>query len=252
MNSKEFRAELVKIMPGYDWTVHQSSVDWRMEATGTQSSGSNRLSTLSVTRIEKEGEKPTYEAKSSGYGRRARWLHTNKGGTLARALRGLQDYYEATASTHYSHAGALKQGRRAKESPAAHHVHPDDAAVDRFAAALKGKLAEARQKGRGGWEDKEQVSGEELSDMLVAHTAKGDPRDVAAFCMFLHQRGEAIQASPPKPGMRNEDAEAALRQIAAAIQKHQAEGGISTRDAMSEIIAIVESTPMQINTGRSE
>ncbi|WP_321291376.1 hypothetical protein [Alcaligenes phenolicus] len=47
-------------------------------------------------------------------------------------------------------------------------------------------------------------------------------------------------------------AEAVLTQISAVIQKHQAEGGISTRDAMSEIIAIVESAPMQINTGRAE
>ncbi|MFC4620824.1 hypothetical protein ACFO3A_01145 [Comamonas nitrativorans] len=131
-------------------------------------------------------------------------------------------------------------------------THPDDEAVDRFAAELKAKLADARAKGRGGWEDKAKVSAQALSDMLLAHVFKGNPRDVAAFCMLLHQRGEAIQASPPKPGMRNEAAEAALHQIAAAIQKHQAEGGISTRDAMSEIIAIVESAPMQINTGHAE
>lgn len=35
MNSKEFRAELIKIMPGYNWTVHQSRTDWRLEATGS-------------------------------------------------------------------------------------------------------------------------------------------------------------------------------------------------------------------------
>lgn len=119
MNSKEFRAELVKIMPGYDWTVHQSRIAWRMEATGTQSSGFNRLSTLSVVRVEKEGQKPSYEVKSAGFGLRARWLHTNKDGTLARALRGLQDYYEAVASTHLGHAKALQQGRPVKASPAA-------------------------------------------------------------------------------------------------------------------------------------
>lgn len=124
MNSKEFRAELVKIMPGYDWTVHQSRLDWRLEVTGIQSSGFNRLSTLSVVRVEREGQKPVYEAKSAGYGRRARWLHTHKDGTLARALRGLQDYYEAVASTHYSHAGALKHGRKAKDAPAATEAAP--------------------------------------------------------------------------------------------------------------------------------
>lgn len=41
MNSKEFRAELVKIMPGYDWTVHQSRLDWRLEAAGIQFESKN-------------------------------------------------------------------------------------------------------------------------------------------------------------------------------------------------------------------
>ena len=71
-------------------------------------------------------------------------------------------------------------------------THPDDEAVDRFAAELKAKLADARAKGRGGWEDKAQVSAQALSDMLLAHVFKGDPRDVANFAMFLHQRGESI------------------------------------------------------------
>lgn len=70
--------------------------------------------------------------------------------------------------------------------------HPDDDAVDAFAAAMKAKLAEARTKGRGGWEDKQDCPQQRLSDMLRSHVEKGDPRDVANFCMFLHQRGEAI------------------------------------------------------------
>lgn len=126
MNSGEFRAELVKIMPGYSWTVHQESKGgkWLREkypdtpvtltATGIQSSGSNRLSTLEVTRREDNGH-ATYTVKSSGYGTRARWLHENKAGTLARALRGLQDHYEFTAATYRSHAEALKKGRAAQE-----------------------------------------------------------------------------------------------------------------------------------------
>ena len=68
----------------------------------------------------------------------------------------------------------------------------DDAAVDRFAAALTAKLAEARAKGRGGWNNDEPGMQQRLSDMLRAHVEKGDPRDVANFCMFLHQRGESI------------------------------------------------------------
>lgn len=110
MNSNEFRKELVKLMPGYEWTVHQSKVIGYLEATGTQSSGFNRLSTLSITRREKDG-KIRYEAKSAGYGLRAPWLHKHEDGTLARALRGLQDHYEATANTYRSHAESMKHGR---------------------------------------------------------------------------------------------------------------------------------------------
>lgn len=75
-------------------------------------------------------------------------------------------------------------------------AHPDDEAVDRFAEALKAKLADARAKGRGGWQEDESGMQQRLSDMLREHVAKGDPRDVANFCMFLHQRGEAIL--PPR------------------------------------------------------
>ena len=123
MNAKEFRAELEKIMPGYMWTVHQNrTLKWLREkypdtpavltATGIQYSGSNRLSTLEVTRRDDDGH-VTYTAKSSGYGTRAPWLHENKDGTLARALRGLQEHYESKAATYRSHAAAMQQGRAA-------------------------------------------------------------------------------------------------------------------------------------------
>ncbi len=72
--------------------------------------------------------------------------------------------------------------------------HQDDLAVDAFAAAMKAKMAEARAKGRGGWQDPAHCTAEDLSRMLREHVEKGDPRDVANFCMMLHQRGEAIAA----------------------------------------------------------
>lgn len=120
MNPKDFRAELVKIMPGYSWTVHKQPKLFReieglpLVATGIQSSGSNRLSTLEVTRRERDGQ-ATYTARSSGYGLRTPWLREHKGGTLARALRGLQGHYEAMASMYSSHACALKVGRKGAE-----------------------------------------------------------------------------------------------------------------------------------------
>ncbi len=78
-------------------------------------------------------------------------------------------------------------------------AHPDDLAVDAFAAAMKAKLADARAKGRGGWNGDEPGMHQRLSDLLRAHVEKGDPRDVSNFCMFLHQRGEGISAPAPIP-----------------------------------------------------
>lgn len=75
-------------------------------------------------------------------------------------------------------------------APAPHHS--DDAAVDRFAAVMKAKLAAKRADGRGGWDDKTQCRQQFLSDLLRGHVDKGDPVDVANFAMMLHQRGEVI------------------------------------------------------------
>lgn len=107
----DFRAELVKVMPGYDWTVHRqfSAALDQMEATGTRSSGMNRLSTLHVTRTEYSGVK--YWVKSAGFGRRAPWLHTNADVTIKSALRGLQRHYETQAGLYRGHAEALQIGR---------------------------------------------------------------------------------------------------------------------------------------------
>ncbi|WP_180937435.1 hypothetical protein [Herbaspirillum seropedicae] len=71
--------------------------------------------------------------------------------------------------------------------------HPDDVAVDLFATVMKQKLAQARDKGRVGWEQCDPV---ELSVMLRQHVEKGDPRDVANFCMFLWSLGKPIIAIP--------------------------------------------------------
>lgn len=111
MSAQVFRAELAKIMPGYSWTVHRRSKDAvRVTATGIQSSGLNRLSTLRVERKD-IGGRVTYTAKSAGFGTRAKWLHENTDATLARALRGLQDHYQRVANTYRSHAASLQKGR---------------------------------------------------------------------------------------------------------------------------------------------
>jgi hypothetical protein len=73
--------------------------------------------------------------------------------------------------------------------------HPDDVAVDRFAVAMKAKLAKARDKGRGGWDNPDVCSLADLSEALRGHVEKGDPVDVANFCMMLQQRESGIQPS---------------------------------------------------------
>lgn len=114
MNSNGFRKELIKIMPGYKWTVHRRSFGVNyLDATGIQSAGFNRLSTVYVVRREKDGG-VEYEVKSSGFGLNCPWLSKNKDATLARALRGLQDHYEERAQTYSSHASALRDGRKQK------------------------------------------------------------------------------------------------------------------------------------------
>jgi hypothetical protein len=70
--------------------------------------------------------------------------------------------------------------------------HPDDLAVDRFAAAMKAKLAKKRDEGKSGWEDKDECSWLFLSQLLREHVEKGDPVDVGNLAMMLHQREEQI------------------------------------------------------------
>ena len=70
--------------------------------------------------------------------------------------------------------------------------HPDDMAVDRFAAAMKIKLAAAREKGRSGWDDPTACPVEHLAELLVSHVGKGNHgnfEDIANLAMMLHQRG---------------------------------------------------------------
>ena len=112
MNPTAFRKELVKIMPGFDWTVHKTSKGFTyISATGIQTSGFNRLATLQVVWRERNGV-PEYEVKSSGYGKRTPWLSEATRGTLAQALRALQDHYENNAATYGSHARDLRDARQ--------------------------------------------------------------------------------------------------------------------------------------------
>ena len=72
----------------------------------------------------------------------------------------------------------------------------DDAAVDKFAAAMKEKMAKQRAKGYSGWYDLSQCPTERLQSLLVSHIEKGDPVDVGNFAMMLFNRGEATAQQP--------------------------------------------------------
>lgn len=71
--------------------------------------------------------------------------------------------------------------------------HPDDLAVDRFAIAMKAKLAQKRTEGRSGWDNPDACSVEWLSELLIRHIEKGDPIDVGNFAMMIHQRGGSLR-----------------------------------------------------------
>ena len=76
--------------------------------------------------------------------------------------------------------------------------HPDEAAVDRFAAAMKLKLAEKRRQGKSGWDDP-RCPTEHLAALLREHVTKGDPLDVGNFAMMLWCRGGSTNATQAEP-----------------------------------------------------
>ena len=78
-------------------------------------------------------------------------------------------------------------------------MHTDDIAIDRFAEAMKDKMAKNRDKGKHGWDDPDDCTVELLSHLLIEHVAKRQPLDVAILAMMLHQRGSMIVIDPARP-----------------------------------------------------
>ncbi len=78
-------------------------------------------------------------------------------------------------------------------------IHPATTdLVHRFAAALREKLAAAEQK--YGYSDNWRADDwlDECRAQLAAHVAKGDPRDVAAYCAFLWHHGASTAPQEKK------------------------------------------------------
>lgn len=104
------------------------------------------------------------------------------GNTLAQMVAALKERGEAIAAGY--------------ATPSLISQEPDDLAVDRFAAAMKAKLARKREQGRGGWDDPAQCTVEFLTELLHEHVLKGDPVDVGNFAMMLFNRGALIPTRP--------------------------------------------------------
>ncbi|KQS76839.1 hypothetical protein ASG25_15580 [Rhizobium sp. Leaf384] len=105
----------------------------------------------------------------------------------------------------------------------------DEVCVDRFANVMKAKLAQARNKGRAGWDDHARCSLSDLSAMLFEHVAKGDPVDVANFAMMIHQRGGMIEAPSPQAEVRGSE-DLRKRVMRAIFDPGQTEGYKGNRD----------------------
>ncbi len=64
--------------------------------------------------------------------------------------------------------------------------HTDDYHVYQFAKKMVDKLKQAREiRGRSGWNSKDANTVSVLQEQMSEHLAKGDPIDVANYCMFL-------------------------------------------------------------------
>lgn len=66
-------------------------------------------------------------------------------------------------------------------------INTDDIAIDKFATAMKEKMAICRAKGRFGWEECPEYY---LLAMLEGHIEKNDMVDVANIAMMIHLNRE--------------------------------------------------------------
>lgn len=84
--------------------------------------------------------------------------------------------------------------------------------IRRFSDALREKLSAAEKKYgySDGWASPDWM--DECRKHLMQHIAKGDPRDVAAYCAFLWHHGESTTPQPPSAASVSERARELLAQ----------------------------------------
>ena len=161
-----------------------------------------------------------------------------------RALPGLRDYVLRALAPADGLAAveALRKEQTSSPNPYDDCAHFDDHAVNRFAVAMKGKLAAKRLQGRGGWQEPDVENGY-LSRLLREHVDKGDPVDVANLAMMIHQRGERI-------GPENEGA------TCGAIERAEAERDAAMarveklRHLIPEVLASLDASGCNISLAR--
>ena len=116
ITATQFRKELKKIMPGYKWTIHRLYGNSKLTATGIQTSGLNRLSTLEVAVFKTAKGEIGYKSKSSCTRKNAAWLSEQEGQTLVQSLRNLQNHYKCVGGNYLRHAADLQGARTNKPS----------------------------------------------------------------------------------------------------------------------------------------
>lgn len=108
-------------------------------------------------------------------------------------------------------------------------VIEDELMVDSLAEAMKAKLCVTARQGRGGWQ---QCEPEELRRQLGEALIKGDPVDVANYCMMLFSMGEKIDidamAAARFESFRNRRNEALLPDSldAETLERHSIDGQV--------------------------
>lgn len=101
------------------------------------------------------------------------------------------DAWNSSASPSAGRAQVIELWRYPRVLAAHQPEHTDDEVADRFAAALKAKMAKSRAKGREGWNDPARTSGQTIAVELVQHLFKGNPGnilDLGCLAMMLHER----------------------------------------------------------------
>lgn len=150
----------------------------------------NVIGALSAALAKARAERDTFRHRLHATHRRAQRFRRQTMSDLIRRVDALAAATRFDGCAHSNIGARIAALSAASPEPVA--AHPDDMAVDRFATAMKAKLAAAREKGRGGWDDPAQCSIASLAKLLVGHIGKGNVgnfEDIANLAMMLHQRG---------------------------------------------------------------